>query len=108
MRRVLTGVTLAFLFGAGPSLAFDPVDLELVQTSMRCIGCDLSNADLTGADLTIVYLQRANLADANLQSAFLSGADLTGAILTGADLTGATFCDTIMPDGTINNSDCPE
>jgi uncharacterized protein YjbI with pentapeptide repeats len=33
----------------------------------------------------------------------LANADLTGSTLTGADLTGATFCDTIMPDGTVNS-----
>ena len=36
----------------------------------------------------------------------LTGADLTGANLKGVSLDGAILCNTIMPDGTINNSDC--
>jgi uncharacterized protein YjbI with pentapeptide repeats len=45
---------------------------------------------------------KANLCDADLRGAELNGADLTG-----ADLTKAKFCQTTMPDGTLNNRDCP-
>jgi hypothetical protein len=37
----------------------------------------------------------------------LCDADLRGAELNGADLTKAKFCQTTMPDGTLNNRDCP-
>jgi uncharacterized protein YjbI with pentapeptide repeats len=33
-------------------------------------------------------------------------ADLTGAILGGVSLDGVILCNTIMPDGTINNYSC--
>ncbi len=36
----------------------------------------------------------------------LTGADLTGANLKGVDLDGVILCNTIMPDGKINNSSC--
>ena len=39
-------------------------------------------------------------------SAIFSGANLTGANLTGVILDGVTFCNTTMPDGTINNVGC--
>ena len=35
-----------------------------------------------------------------------TGADLTGAILGGVSLDGVILCNTIMPDGTTNNSSC--
>ena len=83
---------------------------------------NLRGADFAGANLTLVRLEgadlrEANLRDATIQAAFLYQADLRGADLSGADLgradldeaqlDGAIFCDTIMPDGTRNNADCP-
>ena len=59
--------------------AYSEEDLEKLRAS-------LSYANLSGADLS-----RANLFDANLRE---------------ANVKGATFCNTTMPDGTINNSDC--
>tara|TARA_B100000686_G_C16589711_1_gene862664 strand:- start:311 stop:550 length:240 start_codon:yes stop_codon:yes gene_type:complete len=41
-----------------------------------------------------------------LSPANLTGADLTGANLRGVDLDGVILCNTIMPDGSINNSSC--
>jgi hypothetical protein len=87
------------------------------------MGADLSKAILTGA-----HLSKANLGGADLRDAILIGADLRGAKLFGADLRGAKLfgtdlretyltnleaveniklCETIMPDGTVNDRDCP-
>ncbi|SVD39130.1 uncharacterized protein METZ01_LOCUS391984, partial [marine metagenome] len=54
-------------------------------------------------------LTRANLTNADLSWSDLNEADLTGANLTGANLSytnllGVNFSQTIMPDGTENNS----
>jgi hypothetical protein len=88
---------------------------------------DLTLAKLTLSKLTLVKLNGANLSEANLYGADLRGADLRGANLTKADLNradltkanliktslrdvsleNAIFCNTIMPDGTVNNRDCP-
>ena len=35
-----------------------------------------------------------------------TGADLTGANLKGVSLDGVILCNTIMPDGRVNNSSC--
>ena len=43
---------------------------------------------------------------ANLSGANLTGANLTGVKLTGVNLDGVIFCNTTMPDGTINNLSC--
>ena len=64
--------------------AYSEEDLEKLRAS-------LSYANLSGADLTEANLSRANLFDANLRE---------------ANVKGATFCNTTMPDGTINNSGC--
>jgi hypothetical protein len=53
---------------------------------------NLHGADVTEAALILAELRRANLRGANLR---------------GADLESAKFCKTIMPDGTVNNRDCP-
>ena len=42
----------------------------------------------------------------NLPATNLTGADLTGANLKGVNLDGVIFCNTTMPDKTINNSGC--
>ncbi len=92
----------------------------------RLDGADLEHAHLPGAQLESGYLYGARLNGASLEIADLKGARLNGADLRGADLRnanlrgadflganlrsiqtdGATFCHTIMPDGTENNSDC--
>ena len=67
---------------------------------------DLRDANLTGANLSGASLGNAKLDGANLSGVNLSGADLWGTHLHKANYTGAKFCNTTMPDGSINNSDC--
>ena len=91
--------------------AYDEDDLEKLQATGDCSGCDLSESDLAGAnlfeaDLEWAFLLGANLEGANLIGVDLSGADLTDANLKGAKMRGAIFCNTTMPDGTKNNSGC--
>ena len=70
-------------------------------------GAFLDSADLTGAFLISATLEQAILREANLAGSNLSGANLAGANLTDADLTGAVFCNTVLPDGSISNANCP-
>jgi hypothetical protein len=83
-------------------------------------GADLNGADLNGADLSEAYLVGANLIRAKLFKANLSGAnlDLTDlnqdsrmvlGMMAGISegIRHTQFCQTIMPDGTVNNRDCP-
>ena len=72
---------------------------------------NLSEANLSFSFIGGAHLQGANLRGANLNGASLYGARLQGANLRGAnlnnvDLSRAKFCNTTMPDGSINNSDC--
>jgi hypothetical protein len=65
-------------------------------------GANLSNSSFVGADMT-----GADLRGANLSGGCFIGADLTGAKLgNSVNLHEAIFCNTVMPDGTIDNSDC--
>ena len=66
----------------------------------------LNGAQLNTAKLSYAYLVRADLSSADLRNANLGGTRLSYADLSGADLRGARFCQTIMPDGNVNNSDC--
>jgi len=80
--------------------------------STNLTGADLTWANLTNADLTGANLTNADLTEANLTNADLTNANLTLANLTGANLSEdnwrkAKFCQTTMPDGTLNNRDCP-
>jgi hypothetical protein len=96
-------------------------DLSAIAAS----NSDLNGADLSGAYLVGADLRRVSLRDAKLVKTVLNGADLTGADLRRADLTGAymigtildhadldatiqtgiTFCNTVMPDGTVTDCD---
>lgn len=88
---------------------------ELLNVDLS--GQDLSESELQGAKLDWSNLSSANLSSANLSSANLSGVNLSGASLVGANLmnarldganlAGVTYCQTTMPDGSINNQNCP-
>lgn len=67
---------------------------------------NLSRVNFTGADLQKANLQQAELDNAIWTNADLSGADLTDATGFGANTSGAKLCQTIMPNGTTNDSGC--
>ena len=90
--------------------------LMLRQTNLfgaTLVMTDLSNSNLANASLGKANLTKADLTGVNLSGAGLRGTNLTGANLTNAslnsavDISGAILCNTTMPDGSINNSDCP-
>jgi uncharacterized protein YjbI with pentapeptide repeats len=64
---------------------------------------DLNGVNFTGASLVNANLYFSDMANTNLTNANLFGANLDGAALFGYD---AIFCNTTMPDGSINNDDC--
>jgi len=69
---------------------------------LNCTGCNVSRANLNG-----VNARGANFTRANLSGSCLIDADFTGAIFaSNTNLYNATFCHTIMPDGSVNNSGC--
>ena len=100
-------------------------------TTKQCIKCDLTGMELPGAnlrnaqlagsylgytsffsaDLSYADLNYTDLSEADLRNASLMGSNLKNSILEGANLKdaklwGAKFCNTTMPDGSINNRDC--
>jgi len=70
--------------------AYDPKHLKQLKEPDQFPKCDLEEAYLRGAYLRGAYLEYVTLWKANLK---------------GANLKGATFCNTTMPDGSVNNSD---
>lgn len=70
---------------------------------------DLRGADLRGANMATVLANGTNFRGADLRGTNLTYADLDRADLTGAELAGATFCNTIMPSGSVRNhrAHCP-
>ncbi|MEO1373843.1 MAG: pentapeptide repeat-containing protein [Cyanobacteria bacterium J06635_10] len=88
---------------------FSCANLERAGFSGYLISCDLSNTNLRevnfkGTNLTGVDLTGADLTSANLSGAKLIGTNLRNANLTGTKITESTiFCNTIMPDGRIEN-----
>ncbi len=80
--------------------------------------CDFSSSTLfRNLDVRGAALSKSNFTEADLRGADFRGADLSGSCFVGADLTGARlgasvnlhrtiFCNTTMPDGSINVSDC--
>ena len=112
MKRFLVGFCLFFFIAASWGVgAWDQIDYQRLMATKKCVKCDLTEAYLSGADLTEAYLFYTNLSAADLSGANLSGADLnevnlSGVNLEGANLTETKFCETKMPNGTINNSGC--
>ena len=66
-----------------------------------------SGSTFAGANLCGVPLRSANLGNTTFASANFTRADLRGTNLSTANLAGAVFCQTRMPNGTLNNTDCP-
>jgi hypothetical protein len=79
----------------------DLVGIDLHSAMLR--QAKFVDADLCGANLTSAHLRDADLRDANLTRAILRSASFKG-----AKTAGAVFCETIMPDGTTNDSGCVE
>lgn len=88
----------------------------------RCGGRRRVPAEIGTTDNTCVLKARAkcagvvakwtvehhgNAKKAQSSNAKLHGADFRGASLTDVNLRYATFCKTTMPDGSINNANCP-
>ncbi len=70
--------------------------------NLDCTRCNISRANLRGANLSGV-----NLTAANLSGSCLIDANLTGAIIANTtNLYNAIFCNTTMPNGSVNNSGC--
>ncbi len=96
------------------------VDLSGVELiGARISDSDLSGADLSGADLSSTSLESVDLSGANLTKANLWDTELYTVDLRNANLTGArmpnrwesavatwTTCNTTMPNGTIDKTDC--
>ncbi|MDA1189282.1 MAG: pentapeptide repeat-containing protein [Chloroflexi bacterium] len=94
--------------GAGIRIRLDGGNFQNANFS----GSDLFSANFTGADLRGANFTDANIAGANMYQADLRGANLTGADISFADmedakLEGAIFCNTTMPNGSVNNEGCP-
>jgi uncharacterized protein YjbI with pentapeptide repeats len=96
--------------------------LSSIGPGKNLSGCDFFDRDLrgknfsatnssrstfAGANLCGVPLRAANLGNTTFASANLTRADLRGTNLSTANTTGAVFCQTRMPNGTLNNADCP-
>ena len=72
------------------------------SSTLDCTGCNLSRANLSGA-----LLLGANFTKANLSGACLIHANFAGATFANnTNLANALFCNTTMPDGSVNNSGC--
>ena len=111
MKLTLTKLTLAATLFAGSASAFDPVDVQKLKDTGKCVECDLSGADLSSANLSGAHLESANLSGADLEAANLRGAVLDGAYLEDANLLfaimkGAILCNTTMPDSSVIYSGC--
>ncbi len=79
---------------------------KLIKYEESLKSINLSGEFLEGVDLEEVELQGAIFSRAILTKAKLRGANLSGADTKGVILEGARFCNTIIPDRSINNRDC--
>lgn len=103
--RLLPNADCAGVFLQGFNLG--RVDLR----GANLAGADLSYSNLADSSLAGANLTQANLAGANLDRVDLTNSNLEGANLAGANLSGANWgsarlCNTMFPDGSIQNGSC--
>jgi hypothetical protein len=102
----LTGANLTGANLSGADLSYVIVCDTFMENGTRvfknCQGANLAGRDLTGADMT-----GADLSDATLTNATLTGVNFSGLDMTGVILDGAVYCDTTLPDGQFNDTNCP-
>lgn len=67
---------------------------------------NFSGSNLTYGQFGYAMMNNANLSNADLSVAYMYGANMTGATMTGTIATGTQYCNTIMPNGTTNNTFC--
>ena len=67
---------------------------------------NFSGSNLTFGQFGYAMMNNANLSNADLSTAYMYGANMTGATMTGTIVTGTQYCNTIMPNGTTNNTSC--
>lgn len=114
-RANLSGI--AFFKARLPASSFSEANLEGTRFEeanlkrSKFMFANLHRVSFKNSNLVAAYFRNANLTEADLCGADFQGADLREANLQGANIEGtnfnsATFCGTIMPDGSINNSDC--
>jgi serine/threonine protein kinase len=75
-------------------------EIQQLQQTGECAGCNLSGADLREMNLRTVDLREANLSEANLQ-----GANLQSANLENANLNGANLIDADLKGAYLRNAD---
>lgn len=80
---LFTGVAVASLYNHSV-FAYSPSDLQKLNTTGSCPGCDLSGADLSKRKFTGANLKGANLSNANLTGTQFIESDLRGINVTGA------------------------
>jgi hypothetical protein len=83
------------------SLAANPQHVSQLETTGKCVSCDLSGASFVGIDFSEIQV--------DLQNANLNGANFTGAImpkanLSGASAVGATFFGTDLQGANLKNA----
>jgi uncharacterized protein YjbI with pentapeptide repeats len=102
----LTGATLDSPILTGANLRGAKLDHAVLYVHPGSEEPPYTN--LTGANLTNASLTYAQLDFANFTNVNLTGADLTGATpwTTVRRSSGTIFCNTTMPDGSINDDDC--
>lgn len=88
--------------GAGRNTSRCDFSFSPVLRNKDARGANLSQSNFVGADL-----RGADLRGANVSGSCFISADFTGAKLgSSVNLRGAVFCNTRMPDGTIDDSGC--
>lgn len=88
--------------GAGKNTSRCDFSFSPIFRNLNVRGANLSQSNFVGADLRGADFRGANVSGSCFISADLTGAKLGGSVNRG----GAIFCNTRMPDGTIDDSGC--
>lgn len=89
-------LTEANLSEANIDSSFHVTDLSKANLSSAYISSNFEDVNLSGANLTNAHLDESHFEDSNL----------SGAQTSGVSWGTATFCNTVMPNGSVNSSGC--
>jgi uncharacterized protein YjbI with pentapeptide repeats len=98
---LILAAPLVASLAATSALAANQDQVNQLESTGKCPGCDLTGASLVGIDLANAQLQNAKLNGINLAGANLRGANLTGVSAVGANFLGADMQGAVLEKGSF-------
>lgn len=103
--RTVAVLTLALGLICGNAFAFLQADVNKLNSTGSCAGCDLSGANLSTFNIVSYSSSAKDLSNVNLSGAILTRANFSNALMTGANLKNADLSAATLNGATLRNAD---